>query len=361
MTALILENIDKYFGNTKAVDDVSLEVQENEMFFLLGTSGCGKTTTLRMIAGLEQVDSGTVRIKGRDVTGLSPQKRNIALVFQNWALFPHKTIGENIGFGLKMQKQPKSEIKQQVEKILQVVGLTGFEDRLPGQLSGGQQQRVALARALVLNPSLLLLDEPLSNLDLNTRLRMRSELVEVHRRLGLTTIFVTHDQTEALAMADRIALMENGKLLEVGTPHEIYESPLTEFTARFIGEKNSLQGVVTETSETEQQVRFNDDSVLQVPVSPKHPVSTGDRVTVFINAEKIRFSDPDAPASRNHFLGTVQDIMYLGTANKYTVQLNTGETIVHDQQTTQEARRYEKGDRLTVFIDPAHCICIKQQ
>ena len=181
MTALVLDNVDKYFGKTKAVDGVSLEVREKEMFFLLGTSGCGKTTTLRMVAGLEEVNGGRISIKGRDVTRLSPQKRNIALVFQNWALFPHKNIRENIGFGLKMQKKPKAEIDDAVEKILEVVGLPGFEDRLPGQLSGGQQQRIALARALVLNPSLLLLDEPLSNLDLNTRLRMRSELVEVHK------------------------------------------------------------------------------------------------------------------------------------------------------------------------------------
>ncbi len=362
MTALQLENIDKYFGKTKAVNGVSLDVQENEMFFLLGTSGCGKTTTLRMIAGLEQVDNGVVRIKGRDVTRLNPQKRNIALVFQNWALFPHKTIRDNIGFGLKMQKQSKTDINAQVENILKVVGLPGFEDRLPGQLSGGQQQRVALARALVLNPSLLLLDEPLSNLDLNTRLRMRSELVEVHRRLGLTTIFVTHDQTEALAMADRIALMEDGRLLEVGTPHEIYEKPLTEFTARFIGEKNSLEGTIAAVSDSEQQVRFNQDSFLHVPVSPKHPVQEGDRVTVFINAEKIRFFTPDAETSGpNFFQGTVEDIMYLGTSNKYSVRLQSGERIVHDQQTSQDAPKYEKGDRLQVHLDPEHCICIKQQ
>lgn len=358
MTALSLQQIDKYFGKTKAVDGVSLEVQENEMFFLLGTSGCGKTTTLRMIAGLEQVDKGTIRIKNREVTRLSPQKRNIALVFQNWALFPHKNIRDNIGFGLKMQKKPKPEIDREVAKILEVVGLPGFEDRLPGQLSGGQQQRIALARALVLNPSLLLLDEPLSNLDLNTRLRMRSELVEVHRRLGLTTIFVTHDQTEALAMADRIALMENGKLLEVGTPHEIYETPATEFTARFIGEKNSLQGRVKRIRDQVQIIAFKDGSTLQVPVNVKHPAQEGAKVTVFINAEKIGFSREDPGNRTNVFPGTVQEIMYLGTTNKYTVRLENGERIVHDQQTTPGAPTYEKGERLQVVIDPKRCICI---
>ena len=358
MTALVLDNVDKYFGKTKAVDGVSLEVREKEMFFLLGTSGCGKTTTLRMVAGLEEVNGGRISIKGRDVTRLSPQKRNIALVFQNWALFPHKNIRENIGFGLKMQKKPKAEIDDAVEKILEVVGLPGFEDRLPGQLSGGQQQRIALARALVLNPSLLLLDEPLSNLDLNTRLRMRSELVEVHRRLELTTIFVTHDQTEALAMADRIALMENGKLLEVGTPHEIYEAPATEFAARFIGEKNTLQGSIEAISGSEQEVRLEDGSILSVPVNARHPADEGDAVNVFINAEKIRFAGAGEQTGKNAFPGTIQSVMYLGTTNKYTVRLENGETIVHDQQTTREAVSYEKGHRLQVIIDPEHCICI---
>lgn len=360
MTALKIENVDKYFGKTKAVENVSLEVNENEMFFLLGTSGCGKTTTLRMIAGLEEVNKGRIQIKGRDVTRLPPQKRNIALVFQNWALFPHKTIRDNIGFGLRMQKKSRKEINDQVTSILEVVGMPGFENRLPGQLSGGQQQRVALARALVLNPDLLLLDEPLSNLDLNTRLNMRRELVEVHKRLGLTTIFVTHDQTEALAMADRIALMENGKLMEVGTPQEIYESPLTEFTARFIGEKNNLKGTVTSINELEQSVQFSENGILSVPVTARHPVDKGDNVTVFINAEKIRFTDLEQETGQNSFKAVVQDIMYLGTVKKYSVQLETGETIVHDQQTTKDVFSYEKGDRLRVIIDPEHCICIKQ-
>lgn len=360
MTALKIENVDKYFGKTKAVENVSLEVNENEMFFLLGTSGCGKTTTLRMIAGLEEVNKGRIQIKGRDVTRLPPQKRNIALVFQNWALFPHKTIRDNIGFGLRMQKKSRKEINDQVTSILEVVGMPGFENRLPGQLSGGQQQRVALARALVLNPDLLLLDEPLSNLDLNTRLNMRRELVEVHKRLGLTTIFVTHDQTEALAMADRIALMENGKLMEVGTPQEIYESPLTEFTARFIGEKNNLKGTVTSINELEQSVQFSENGILSVPVTARHPVDKGDNVTVFINAEKIRFTDLEQETGQNSFKAVVQDIMYLGTVKKYSVQLETGETIVHDQQTTKDVFPYEKGDRLRVIIDPEHCICIKQ-
>lgn len=360
MMALTLDNIDKYYNKTKAVDGVSLEVHEKEMFFLLGTSGCGKTTTLRMIAGLEETNKGKILIKNRDVTRLSTQKRNIALVFQNWALFPHKTIGDNVGFGLRMQKKSKNEIREQVESVMEVVGLSGMEHRFPGQLSGGQQQRVALARALVLNPDLLLLDEPLSNLDLNTRLRMRSELVEVHRRLGLTTIFVTHDQTEALAMADRIGLMENGKLLEIGTPREIYESPLNEFTARFIGEKNRLNGIVSEINDQDQVVQFNDKFQISMPVTARHSVVRGDKVTVFINAEKIRFAGLDDATVNNSFPAVVKDIMYLGTVKKYSVELETGEIIVHDQQTTKDALSYEKGDRLMVIIAPEDCICIKR-
>jgi ABC-type Fe3+/spermidine/putrescine transport system ATPase subunit len=240
--AIKLDQVTKTFdGRVMAVDSVSLDIAAGEFFSLLGPSGCGKTTSLRMIAGFEHPDSGRVHVGGRDITDLPVHRRDMGMVFQSYALFPHRTVAENVAFGLRMREVPKPEIERRVAAALAQVALTGFETRKPGQLSGGQQQRVALARALVVEPPVLLCDEPLGALDRKLRQQMQFELKELQKRLGVTLVFVTHDQEEALAMSDRIAVMNRGKVEQVGTPTEIYERPRTRFVADFIGEINILE------------------------------------------------------------------------------------------------------------------------
>jgi len=239
-----LIRLTKRFGDVVAVDDISLEINQSEFCFLLGPSGCGKTTTLRIIGGLENRTAGTVKIKGEDVTNKPPEARDTATVFQSWALFPHKTIFENLAFGLKMRKKSRREISDKTHAYLELVNLAGFENRYPAQLSGGQKQRVALARALVVEPAVLLLDEPLSALDLKLRQQMRFEIRRIQKNIHITTIFVTHDQTEALTMADRIVIMNAGRIEQIGTPHDIYYHPKSKFTSDFIGETNFLNGRV---------------------------------------------------------------------------------------------------------------------
>lgn len=241
--AIKLDKVTKRFdGKVLAVDDVTLDIAAGEFFSLLGPSGCGKTTSLRMIAGFEHPDSGRVQVGGRDITDLPVHRRDMGMVFQSYALFPHRTVAENVAFGLRMREVPKPEIARRVQAALSQVALTGMEDRKPGQLSGGQQQRVALARALVVEPPVLLCDEPLGALDRKLRQQMQFELKELQKRLGVTLVFVTHDQEEALAMSDRIAVMNKGKIEQVGSPTEIYERPRTRFVADFIGEINILEG-----------------------------------------------------------------------------------------------------------------------
>ncbi|WP_425064956.1 ABC transporter ATP-binding protein [Reyranella sp.] len=241
--AIKLDQVTKTFdGRVMAVDAVTLDIAAGEFFSLLGPSGCGKTTSLRMIAGFEHPDSGRVHVGGRDITDLPVHRRDMGMVFQSYALFPHRTVAENVAFGLRMREVPKPEIERRVAAALAQVALTGFENRKPGQLSGGQQQRVALARALVVEPPVLLCDEPLGALDRKLRQQMQFELKELQKRLGVTLVFVTHDQEEALAMSDRIAVMNGGKVEQVGTPTEIYERPRTRFVADFIGEINILEG-----------------------------------------------------------------------------------------------------------------------
>ena len=239
---ITLDNVTKTFdGRVLAVDGVTLDIAAGEFFSLLGPSGCGKTTSLRMIAGFELPDSGRVHVAGRDITDLPVHKRDMGMVFQSYALFPHRTVAENVAFGLRMREVPKPDIERRVKAALAQVALTGLEERKPGQLSGGQQQRVALARALVVEPRVLLCDEPLGALDRKLRQQMQFELKELQKRLGVTLVFVTHDQEEALAMSDRIAVMNHGRVEQVGAPTEIYERPRTRFVADFIGEINILQ------------------------------------------------------------------------------------------------------------------------
>src|SRR5512132_2980557 len=250
-----IQGVTKRFGAVTAVDRVDLTVADGELFTLLGPSGCGKTSLLRLLAGFYQPDGGTIRFGDRVVNGLPPYERRIGMVFQNYALWPHMTVADNIGYGLRLRKLPAPEVQARLGEGLRKVNLTGFETRYPGQLSGGQQQRVALARALVLNPDILLLDEPLSNLDAKIRVQVRAEIRKLQKELGITTIYVTHDQEEALTLSDRIAVFDHGNLLQIGPPQELYERPANRFIADFIGINNLVAGEVLERRDQELVVR----------------------------------------------------------------------------------------------------------
>lgn len=329
-----LENIVKRFGNVVAVDHVNLKIRENEFFSLLGPSGCGKTTTLRIIAGLEEPDEGVVKIYGEDVTDVPTHKRNIGMVFQHLALFPHMNVFENIAFGLKMKKVPKEEIKKHVKRILEIVKLEGLEDRRVNQLSGGQQQRIALARALVIEPEVLLLDEPLGALDLKIRQHMMVELKNIQRRVKTTFIYVTHDQTEAMTMSDRIAIMKDGRVQQVGTPLEIYYKPSNTFIASFIGEAvNLIEGEVKENGivDTRLGAIYCSES------------STKGRAAVMIRPEMIEIGDK-LHYLDNLFKGTVQSAIFKGSYIEYRVDVQGNTFVIHKHGSADLETIYHLGD-----------------
>jgi putative spermidine/putrescine transport system ATP-binding protein len=304
-----LERVVKRFGDVAAVDGVDLDVREGEFFSMLGPSGSGKTTCLRMIAGFEAPTEGRIVLEGQDVSRLAPYERDVNTVFQDYALFPHMTVEENVEYGLRVKKVPKTERRERVNEALAMVQLAAFGGRKPAQLSGGQRQRVALARALVNRPKVLLLDEPLGALDLKLRQAMQIELKEIQRSVGLTFIYVTHDQEEALTMSDRLAVFNRGRIEQVGTPAEVYERPATGFVAGFVGVSNVLEGAAAE----------------QV---------AGDRHAFTIRPEKIAMRDVDAPVGPQDCTATghVAEVVYLGAVTRYTVQLDVGGDLVVMQQ-----------------------------
>ena len=295
--SLELKEIKKSFTEGEAVlDNIGLEISKGEFITLLGSSGCGKTTTLRIIAGLEQPDAGSVWLDGREVTGLEPNQRDVNTVFQNYALFPHMNVAENIGYGLKLKKVPKSEIKKKVSQMLELVQLEGYEKRKPSELSGGQKQRVAIARALVNNPKVLLLDEPLGALDLQLRRAMQIELKHLQKKLGITFIYITHDQEEAINMSDRIAVMKDGRIEQIGTPDEIYNHPKTSYVATFVGNANILHGVAESIQGENAIVKIGNDRVIvkletsqqgREDTGGKQYLSAGERVTLAVRSENI--------------------------------------------------------------------------
>ena len=292
--SLELKEIKKSFTEGEAVlDNISLEISKGEFITLLGSSGCGKTTTLRIIAGLEQPDAGSVWLDGREVTGLEPNQRDVNTVFQNYALFPHMNVAENIGYGLKLKKVPKSEIKKKVSQMLELVQLEGYEKRKPSELSGGQKQRVAIARALVNNPKVLLLDEPLGALDLQLRRAMQIELKHLQKKLGITFIYITHDQEEAINMSDRIAVMRDGRIEQIGTPDEIYNHPKTSYVATFVGNANILHGVAESIQGENAIVKIGNDRVIvkletsQQDTGAKQHLTAGEKVTLAVRSENI--------------------------------------------------------------------------
>lgn len=292
MNSVDLDNVTKNYGTAApSVDDVTLTVGDGEFFTLLGPSGCGKSTTLRMIAGFINPTSGRIRFGERDVTNLPPHKRDTGMVFQNYALFPHMDVYANVGYGLSMRRVGGTQKKTRVNEALEIVGLTGYADRRIDQLSGGQQQRVALARALVIQPSVLLLDEPLSNLDAKLREETRAQIRQIQQRAGTTSVYVTHDQSEAMAMSDRIAVMSDGILHQVGAPREIYRRPATSFVARFIGRSNVLPGTVEEADASRLTVRLDGGEVLFAPIvadTLSAQVSPSDRIALSLRPETMR-------------------------------------------------------------------------
>ncbi|MEU5609315.1 ABC transporter ATP-binding protein [Streptomyces sparsogenes] len=324
--AITLVDVVKDFGGAGARDaavvrGVNLAIGEGEFFSLLGPSGCGKTTTLRMIAGFEEPTSGQILLHGRDMVGVPANKRDINMVFQSYALFPHLSVADNVAFGLRRKRVPKDEIRDRVEKILHTVELADKADRRPRQLSGGQQQRVALARALVNRPRALLLDEPLGALDLKLRQAMQLELKRIQREVGITFIYVTHDQAEALTMSDRIAVMHRGLVEQVGPPQEVYERPATAFVAGFIGTSNLIGGRLTSAEAGTGVLDLGDGQRITVPLRGSH--AAGEDVELTVRPEKITLTtEPTDTASR--IRGTVREVVYLGTSTSYTVDTSTG-------------------------------------
>lgn len=314
-----------------AVDNVTLEILDGEFFSLLGPSGCGKTTSLRMIAGFELPTAGEIYIHGRPMDAIPPNRRPVNTVFQNYALFPHMTIGQNVAFGLEMERLPKAEITRRVGEALEMVRLAGYEKRKPHQLSGGQQQRVALARALVKRPEVLLLDEPLGALDLKLRKEMQLELKKLQREVGITFVYVTHDQEEALTMSDRIAVMNGGRVLQVGTAAEIYERPRNRFVADFIGETNFLTGTVVATMAEEHRYLVQLTGGAMLAATSEHPLRPGQQVIVAIRPEKMHLNGSQRslyhPDTRVSIPGRVQEIVYIGTDTHYDVRLEGGPVV----------------------------------
>ena len=344
-----------YDGGVRAVDAVAMDIRQGEFFSLLGPSGCGKTTTLRMIAGFEIPSGGAIRVDGADITHVPAHKRDMGMVFQNYALFPHRTVAENVAFGLRMRGLDKATIAAKVKAALAMVELSGLEDRRPAQLSGGQQQRVALARAIVIAPRVLLCDEPLGALDKKLRQQMQFELKQLQKKLGLTLVFVTHDQEEALAMSDRIAVMNGGRVEQVGTPAEIYNQPTTRFVADFIGDTNIFRGERTTTSAGGPALDVGKGLILALPPSTETQ-GTG-VLSVALRPEKIRLSQAgDAAASAR---GIVENTNFLGGAVLYRITLEGGHRVLVQQPNAGTSRLFVPGNGVTLDWTPADLVVLK--
>jgi len=348
-----LNGLTKEFKNLVAVNDVTLSVKDGEILTLLGPSGCGKTTTLRMIAGFETPTKGEIRLAGTDVSDTPPYKRDTGMVFQRYALFQHMTVADNIAFGLKMQGTPDSEIDSRVLEMLEMVRLSGLQGRYPAELSGGQQQRVALARSLIIEPLVLLLDEPLANLDKKLREEMRMEFLRLHEELDVTMVYVTHNQEEALMISDRMAVMSDGNLHQVGTPEEIYLNPNDEFVADFIGQATFLPGRVTDTGGL-HTIELQMGGMIEVaPSSIENPEETevGTDVNVLFRPEKFHIErHTGADIERNRFTGHVEESTYLGNKVEYYVRVGD-ERIQVDQQSLTQARGIDDGDKVLISFD----------
>jgi spermidine/putrescine transport system ATP-binding protein len=330
-----LVGLSKTFGRSTAVDGIDLDIPGGEFFSLLGPSGCGKTTTLRMIAGFELPTAGEVRLDGDDMSGIPPARRNVHTVFQSYALFPHLTVFDNVAFGLRRKKVPKADVRRRVDEALRLVELVGYADRKPAQLSGGQQQRVALARALVLRPAVLLLDEPLGALDAKLRRQLQVELKQLQEQVGITFVYVTHDQEEALTMSDRIAVMNRGRVEQVGVPRDVYDAPRTAFVADFLGVSNLMDAMVMKpaTGAAGATVRLGD--ALDVEARAGDVLARG-AAKVVIRPERVGIEERGDGGGANRVPGMVQRTVYLGSGTQVSVLLATGHTITALVQNTDE-------------------------
>ncbi|MGK2849427.1 MAG: ABC transporter ATP-binding protein [Candidatus Limnocylindrales bacterium] len=357
-----LVDVVKKFGDAVAVDHIDLEVNDGEFFSLLGPSGCGKTTTLRMIGGFEEPTSGLIELQGKDVTWLPPYQRNVNTVFQSYALFPHLTIFENVAFGLRRKKVKDSEIKARVTEMLALVELPGYERRKPTQISGGQAQRVALARALINRPAVLLLDEPLGALDLKLRRQMQVELKRIQQEVGITFIYVTHDQEEAMTMSDRIAVMNKGRYEQLGDPEGLYERPTTRFVAGFLGISNLLPGTVEGSDERYAAVRLADDTMIR---APRALADTHRQIAVGVRPEKIRLREltEAGPEGHNQLEGVVTDASYLGVSTQYQVQARGGARLTVYEQNVERATKAElwtRGEAVRLTWSPDHSFVVAE-
>ncbi|MGE0798602.1 MAG: ABC transporter ATP-binding protein [Lautropia sp.] len=353
---LSLEGIVKRYGATTAVGPIDLDVRHGEFLTLLGPSGCGKTTTLQLIAGLLVATAGRVRLDGRDLTDVAPSGRDMGVVFQNYALFPHKTVFDNVAFGLRMRRLPRPQIRERVSRMLQTVGLPGVEQRMPEQLSGGQRQRVALARALVIEPKVLLLDEPLSNLDAVLRKRMRHEIRDLQRRLGITTIFVTHDQDEAFEMSDRVALLNKGRIEQIGSPEQLYDAPATRFVAQFIGDPNLLEGRVVAVQDAgEVRVRVPGGWDLAATAEPGS-LSVGDPACLVLRPERIELAT-QAPATGDDLAVKVRNRVFSGEQLKLELETAGGIVLNCSKPSLPRFRQLAPGD--PVWLHPTECRALK--
>ncbi len=342
MVKVRLENVTKRFGEVLAADDVNLTINDGEFFTFLGPSGCGKTTTMRIVAGLEYPTEGRVIYDDVDVTQLPSFRRNTGMVFQNYALWPHMTVRENVAYGLKVRKLPKAEVDSRVEDILELVHLGGMEERFPNQLSGGQQQRVALARVLVINPDILLLDEPLSNLDAKLRVEMREEIKDIQRRLGITTIYVTHDQEEAMAVSDRVAIQNHGKIMQVGTPQEVYNRPQNLFIATFIGKGTLLEGKVESCGEM-TRVTVG-DMTFEGVTTCDDKIAEGDKVACVLRPEDFSVREPEEPS--NVVEGTIEWSAFVGPITEVKISVG-GVSLLVDAPSDRD---YRAGETLRLYL-----------
>ena len=354
---IILTNLRKQYGDFVAVENTTLNVKKGEFLTFLGSSGCGKTTTLRMIAGFEDPTEGSILIGGKHAEHLPPNKREVNTVFQNYALFPHLTIRENIAFGLKLQKVKKAEIKERVENIIKLVKLEEHADKSPDQLSGGQKQRVAIARAIVNNPKVLLLDEPLGALDLKLRKEMQLELKQLQRELEITFIYVTHDQEEALTMSDRIVVMNKGRIEQVGTAHEIYERPQTKFVAQFIGETNLFEDVeILEKNGNDYVVAIGSEKVSTDSMKDFKP---GEKVHISIRPENMKLSRTPME-ERENIAVTYDSNIYVGNISKFVVFTDQGRRLTASEF-SEDAGTFNKGDKVYINWIPERAVMIRKQ
>ncbi|GIN39879.1 ABC transporter ATP-binding protein [Heyndrickxia oleronia] len=357
MVQINIKNVSKYFGDVRGVDNASITIQEGEFFTLLGPSGCGKTTLLRTLAGFYQQEEGDIFFGDKCINNLPAYKRNIGMVFQSYAIFPHMSVFENVAYGLKARKIQKKEIERRVMEALEMVELSHLKDRQPSQMSGGQQQRIALARAIVIHPGLLLMDEPLSNLDAKLRLKMRSDIRDLQKRLNITTIYVTHDQEEALAVSDRIAVLNNGKIQQIGKPYEVYLRPMNKFVANFIGSTNFIHGTIQGIDENQFANVIIENTKFNIKVTKNF----GGNIIYSIRPEQVKIKRNNTQFKGPFIKGRIIDSLFLGEKVEYKILLlNTGKHLQVHEYSVAYDQLMKVSDEVEVYLNPEEAVLFDQ-